>query len=107
MRVIGGQRNYRISEDQEIRTAARAVDRIRGARVAAIKVRSRGRSQVTAGRESHNSDAIRLYTVLSRMRPHNANRSLRIAQFDGMVITRPQAILEHERRDSERVQPIR
>ena len=54
---------------------------------------------MTASREPHHADAIGNDVELGGARTDGANRALRVAKLDRMVISRPEAILQHERGD--------
>src|SRR5690349_553346 len=51
---------------------------------------------MSACREAHHADAIGLVTVMSSMRPHPANGTLSILQFNRMVIARSEPVLQHK-----------
>ncbi len=53
-----------------------------------IEVRGHGRSQMAAGREAQDADALRIEVPLLGLGTHGANRPLRIAQRRGMPIAR-------------------
>ena len=63
-----------------------------------------GRRKVSAGREAHHADAIGGYAELLGARAHQANRPLRIAELDGVVIPWAQPVLEDEGGHSGRVE---
>src|SRR5258708_7671389 len=70
-------------------------------------MRSRRRSQVPTRGKSHDPDAIRSNSVFSSTRPHHSNGTLRVAQFDGVMIAGAQSILQNEGGDSHRIKPVR
>ena len=98
--------NHRVAQDQEIRAAADPVNGIRHIGLFGIEVGPRRSGKVSASRESHHSDAIGGDVPLLRMRTHQSDCALRVAEFDGVMIARPKPILKNERRDSLGVKPV-
>jgi hypothetical protein len=62
---------------------------------------------VSAGRKSHDADAIRLHAIRGCLVADDADGALRVAQFHRVLITGAKPVLEHERRDPHGVEPIR
>ena len=60
---------------------------------------------MAAGRESPDSEAIRVNIEFFRSSPHGANRPLCVLQRRGMVVFRP-TVLQNERRHSDVVEPV-
>ncbi len=60
-----------------------------------IEMCARARGQMPSGGEPHDTDAVRLYVILGGLGADRANGALRISQFDGMVVPRPQTVLQH------------
>ena len=104
---IADERDYRVAEDQEIRPAAYPFDRVAGGRIARVKMRSRARCQVAARGEAHDADAAGIDAIVRRFGANRADGPLRVAKFDRVMILGPEPVLQHERRDSDRVQPPR
>ena len=59
------------------------------------------RCEVAARGEPHNPDTVRRDVPLAGFGANRADRALRVAQFDRMVVTRPEPVLQHERGDAE------
>src|SRR5579859_4869837 len=62
--------------------------------------------QMAPGGEPQDANAIFGDAELLRTGAYHTNGTLRIAEFHWMVVARPEAILEHERGDAERVEPV-
>src|SRR5262249_9635631 len=107
MRPRLGQRNHGVTEHDEIRSAARAIDNIWSIRLSRVEIRARSYSEMPAGRESHEADSRRVEPPFGSVRTQHSNRTLRITQFDRVVITRPQPISQNKGSDAERVEIVR
>ncbi len=86
MRDRGVERDDRVGQDQEVGTAADALDGIGGVGLAGVEVGAGGRRQVSAGREAHHADAIGGNAELRRAGAHEANRALRVAELDRVAV---------------------
>src|SRR4030095_11394516 len=86
--------------------AAEAIHSVLSSCDTGIKVGGRGHRKMPARRESHDSDARRVQTPVCSMRSESANRPLRVAQFDWMMISRTQPVAQYECRNAERVQIV-
>ena len=91
--------NHRVSEHGEIRAAGNAVDGIGCFGVTGIEMSGGGGSEVAAGGESHDADAVGQHAIGGGFGAHGADGALRVAQFDGVMIARAEAILEHKSGD--------
>src|SRR6185369_12016301 len=61
---------------------------------------------MSASRETHHADPIGLVTVLPSMRPHPANGTLSILQFNRMVIARAEPVLQYKCGNAHTVEQI-
>ena len=104
MRPRRGHRNDRIREDREVGPASHAIDGVSGARVAGIEQGARGHGEVTAGRKTHDADARRVESPLGRAKSQRSNRTLRVPELNRMVVARPEAVAQDERRHPQRIQ---
>lgn len=106
--AIGRFESYdRISQDDKIRSAAGVIDRVRCPRVPAVEVGCGGRSQMPACLKAHHSDPIQQDIEFFGPTAHQPDRPLRISQFDGVMVTRPQAVLEDESGNAHGIEPVR
>src|SRR6266446_6052153 len=94
MRVGRLEGDYRISQDEEVRPGVR------------VEVRSSGRGQVPSRGKSPDADPVRLDSELVGTLPHIAQGALGVLQWSGMMVARPQPVLEHKPGDAARVQPL-
>src|SRR6185312_3022571 len=95
-----------VSKNEEIRTAADAINGIRCAAVPIVEMRGRGGGQMSAGRESHYADPIRRDAELLRASSNQTNRALRVLKLNRMVILWSEPVFENKCRDAKRIQPI-
>ena len=95
-----------IAEDHKIRARTQTVKGICRVRIAGREMRSERRGQVAAGGESHDADAVRRDTEFFRARTDDAEGALDVFELRGIVIARAEAILQHEGRHAQRVQPV-
>src|SRR2546430_2347261 len=65
-----------------------------------------GGSQMTAGGKPHHADFVWQHAKLLCTRAHDANRALRIAKLDRMVIARSQSVSHNKCRKAHGVKPI-
>src|SRR5689334_574073 len=75
--------------------------------MALVELGTSGRREMTSRRKPHDPHPIGFISILIGMRPHPADCPLRISEFDGVVISRSQPVLQHKRRNSHRVEPVR
>src|SRR5437016_959596 len=104
MRRRSAQRDHRISKNQEVRPATRAIDRIHRVGHTGVEVRTRRGSKMAARGEAPDADALWIDAPILRVRADHADSALRVLERRGMVIARPEAILQDERGNSPRVQ---
>jgi hypothetical protein len=62
---------------------------------------------MASGGEAHHADAVGANVEFGGVRANEANGALRVAEFDGMVIARAEAIGKNEGCDPERVELVR
>src|SRR2546422_4968142 len=67
---------------------------------------SGGRSQMPAGRESQDTDALRIEPPLCRSGSYDTNCSRRVLQRRRVMITWTQPRFQNERRNPKRVEPL-
>ena len=108
MRIRLGQRDDGIAENQEIRPRIPAIDLVAldEAGVGIVEERARGGREVSARREAHDADAARVELQRRRERTHVADRALRVHQHHGVMVFRPEPVLEHEGGDANHVHPL-
>src|SRR5713101_5955916 len=103
----------RIDRDREVRPATYLVDLVDRLVGALVEVGRRRHGQVAARREAEDADSVRVDPPLRRPAPHQTDRPLRVQQWTrsgqrlGLTWTTRHAILEHEARHTERVEPSR
>ena len=107
MRPWLDQRDHGIAEHGEVGPAADAIDWIGCVRIAFVETRRDGRREVTAGRKSHDADAIAGNVPFAGSRAHGADRALRVAELDRVVIAGPEPVSQHECRHPHRVEIVR
>ena len=102
----GIERDDGVGENQKVRPAAGAIDRIGRVGLSRIEVRPGRRRQVSARRETHDADAVGRHAELLRAGAHEADRPLRVAELDRVVIFRAEPVLEDERGHAGRIQQV-
>ena len=85
-----------VAEDDEVRTAADALDGIRRTGVRRFGHRGRRRREVPPRREAHHPDAIGRHTELRGARTHESNRPASVDERGREEVVLPQPVLEHE-----------
>ena len=106
MHVRGSEGDHRVTENHEVRTRTDAIDRVGRTGVAGIEMSACSRRQMSTRGKSPDPDFLRSDPILRGMIARITNRTLRVAQFDGMVIPRTQAILEDERNHATSGEPL-
>jgi hypothetical protein len=106
VRVFGGHGDDGIGEDDEVGAAIFAVDGIGVGCVAGVEVGGERGGKVASGGEAHEAELRGIDVEFPGAAADEADGALRVAEFDGMVVTRAEAILQDECGDAHGVEPI-
>ena len=107
MRVLA-HGDERIAENAEVRSRTLPLNRVSGVRVAGIKMRQQGGSQMSARRGTHDADTLRINLPIRRLRPHQAHCARRILKHGRMPVPmRAEPVFQDDAGHAMLVQPQR
>src|SRR6478672_7581998 len=99
------KRDNRIGKDHEVGPATLTVDRVATVRVSVVEMGSSRGRKMSACRKPPHANAVGIDTKFRRMCAYIPDGALCIAELDGMVVFRAQAIPKYKGRDAVAVQP--
>ena len=106
MGIVSDETNNRIAENSKVRTTALLIDWIFGFCVARIEMSHGGRGQMPAGRETHDSDSVRINPEVAGVGTHHSQRSLSVLERNRVAI-RAEPITKHKGRYANSVEVSR
>ena len=93
-------RDHRVTEDREIRTTARLIDRVDRVLRSGVEMRGRRRSEMPPCAKPHHAQSVRLDRELTRAGPQQSDRPLHIEHRGRVLVLGGQPVFQHERGDT-------